>query len=338
MRKLLKITSNHGKTSYLFGTIHVNTKEVSTLPVEVETAFNSATTYVGENDFEGSTESAMREWNEKYGREQRVRNHEGYSGEASNELKKFIYSLRKILPWYMYAVLLLTFYIQEFRNGEYDLETRVSYLTHSKLEQEDRITTYLLWIISNFTTQTFLTSYMIRRYPPLLLWDLLLRNILLGHLTHNCLDMQLRTRAIESNKNVRGFQTRGEIARAAMATDILTYEEQMELLNYRVNQLPSSDMALHQLIKKYVSQDITNQPAYGPLNEQDDRITALRQRYHEAILHNRDKIMANKMQSYLCSGNAFFAVGCAHLEGIQAIIVSQGHAVEEIVLSEFSHP
>lgn len=57
------------------------------------------------------------------------------------------------------------------------------------------------------------------------------------------------------------------------------------------------------------------------------------QKYAHAILPVRDELMAQKMESHLSSGNAFFAVGTGHLKGIKAKLLAQGHTVDEVPLT-----
>lgn len=47
----------------------------------------------------------------------------------------------------------------------------------------------------------------------------------------DCLDKQLYSRAIKDHKKVLGFQTQTEMTRLLIGTDILSYNEQRELID-----------------------------------------------------------------------------------------------------------
>ncbi|MBI3547195.1 MAG: TraB/GumN family protein [Gammaproteobacteria bacterium] len=123
-------------------------------------------------------------------------------------------------------------------------------------------------------------------------------------------DLVLENLATQQNKPITGLET---ISEQIAVFNELPLEEQTLLLQETLRSYKDFDQAIEELIQAYLARDLKR---LGEITEKhepgDDR---LYQKIMDRLLVTRNTRMLTRMTSLLKQGNAFIAVGAAHLPG-----------------------
>ncbi len=244
-----EIYSRERRKSYLFGTIHINDKEVTSLPIEVKLAFDNASSIVLEADIS----------------DEHSRNHTQIIVNLANNWKKVN-----------------------------NLNGRESYST-----------------------------------TPI--FDALLQDLMpISYKLSNALDLQLLVQAKRKSKNLIFLETSEEQLIKFMGCQF-DYKQHLTYVDWKSKKDATAPYDIEQIKKDYLN-GIIRAVKY---DENTPEIVSL---YRKALIAERDQRMAESMKTYINKGNAFIAVGAAHLEGITQKLASEGYTIKTVSLSERIYP
>ncbi len=128
--------------------------------------------------------------------------------------------------------------------------------------------------------------------------------------TGEYLDLILQQRAAQQNKPVSGLETMQE---QVAVFDELPLPDQIALLRQAVQEQDSFDKDLEEMIGNYLARDIAALAEAGAKHKPDD--DRLYRSVMDRLLTRRNSRMAARLGPILREGNAFVAVGAAHLPG-----------------------
>ncbi len=128
--------------------------------------------------------------------------------------------------------------------------------------------------------------------------------------TGEYLDLILQQRAAQQNKPVSGLET---VQEQVAVFDELPLPDQIALLRQAVQEQDSFDKDLEEMIGRYLARDIAALAEAGAKHKPDD--DRLYRSVMDRLLTRRNTRMAARLGPILREGNAFVAVGAAHLPG-----------------------
>lgn len=128
--------------------------------------------------------------------------------------------------------------------------------------------------------------------------------------TGQYLDLILETRAAQQNKPIRGLET---IQEQIAVFDELSLPDQTLLLQETLRDYQEFDKAFEQLIKAYLARDLKALLEVSEKHEPGN--DAMYRKVMERLLTTRNTRMLERMTPLLKQGQAFIAVGAAHLPG-----------------------
>ena len=128
--------------------------------------------------------------------------------------------------------------------------------------------------------------------------------------TGEFLDMVLETRATKQNKPVAGLET---MAEQIAVFDDLSMPDQIALLKEAVRTGPDLEKDYGELIRAYLARDLRTLAEISDKHEPDE--DRLYRTVTDRLLTQRNTRMRQRMAPFLKQGNAFIAVGAAHLAG-----------------------
>ncbi len=137
------------------------------------------------------------------------------------------------------------------------------------------------------------------------------------------LDIYFNNLAKKQNKKIVGIET---VAEQINALNSLSYQEQLEMLQLSINDLKYGTENNSYLISYYVQQQL------------DSLLTRSKEqgmppKFFKALVTERNKRMADRMEKTMKDQSAFMAVGALHLagnEGVVALLRKKGFMVEPI--------
>jgi len=129
------------------------------------------------------------------------------------------------------------------------------------------------------------------------------------------LDLALQVRAAEKGMVVAGLETMDE---QIAVFDDLPLDEQRELLDVTLRDQAEVAGRIEALTQAYLARDLGKLRELAEADEIDN--PALHATVMRRLLTERNRRMVERMQSRLRRGNAFIAVGAAHLPGPQGLI------------------
>ncbi len=142
------------------------------------------------------------------------------------------------------------------------------------------------------------------------------------------LDLQLQEAAAAQGKAVEGLETtREQIA----VFDELSPEEQRALLEATLREQHAFEQQIEAVVQAYLARDLARLQALTEAHAAADR--ALHATVMQRLLVSRNRRMVERMQPRLKQGNAFVAVGAAHLagpEGLLALLAQRGYRVQAV--------
>ncbi len=155
------------------------------------------------------------------------------------------------------------------------------------------------------------------------------------------LDFQLSSYATKCKKSVHYLETNQSQSNILMGIDF-SYQEQRDLFDLLFNDLilnspTRADIKKlnEDLINDYLLQNIDQDVSYKSFLKSNN---PLAHRFFDKLIHQRDITMTQDMDPELQRGNAFVAVGAAHLKGIVRELQSKDYIVKPIILGERIYP
>ena len=133
--------------------------------------------------------------------------------------------------------------------------------------------------------------------------------------TGQFLDLLLKTRATLQDKPVYGLES---VKEQIAVFDDLPMEEQITLLKETLDAQDKIEAQFEELTRAYLQRDLTGLMAIT--EEQNPKTDGLSERFMDRLLDQRNIRMAERLLPRLKEGNAFIAVGAAHLPGPQGLL------------------
>jgi len=151
------------------------------------------------------------------------------------------------------------------------------------------------------------------------------------------LDRQLERFAKKNNKEIHCLESAQSAIELRMSSDF-SYEEQREFFDHQMKNFSKyKKEADDSQQKQDYLDDIIDENYMSNLKTAAAK-HELDMRFFQKLIPERDKKMLNNMDQYLQNGNAFFAVGCFHLNGITKGLTQKGYTVEAIVTGKRIYP
>jgi uncharacterized protein len=181
---------------------------------------------------------------------------------------------------------------------------------------------------------------LIKLYPPMFLIQLYLAEIYQLAMVNDSqlfLDETILHVAKKANKKISFLEEKNEQLSVISATDY-SLDEQITLFNEYLKAIAQNSLAANakDIVAAYLKGDLAS---LDDLSANDNLIdpSPLVMSYCDAIYSLRDKKMANGMKEALGEGDAFIAVGAAHINGIIARLSRQGYVIKAVTLGEKTH-
>ena len=133
--------------------------------------------------------------------------------------------------------------------------------------------------------------------------------------TGEFLDLVLETRAAKQSKPVAGLETMAE--QIAVFND-LPMPDQIALLKEAVRSQPDLETDYGELIRAYLARDLRTLAEVS--DKHDPQEDQLYRTVTDRLLTQRNVRMQQRMAPFLKQGNAFIAVGAAHLGGSKGLL------------------
>ncbi len=143
------------------------------------------------------------------------------------------------------------------------------------------------------------------------------------------LDMVLYQRATGQGKPASGLESAGE---QLAVFEGLSLQDQIELLDMTLKNLPSQPQVFEQLIEAYAADDLDRLTEIAGSDHELSRSASAR-RFMTRLNDDRNQRMAQRILPYLEQGNSFIAVGALHLagpRGILALLRQGGYTTEPV--------
>ncbi len=129
------------------------------------------------------------------------------------------------------------------------------------------------------------------------------------------LDLQLQLRATLQNKPTHGLENMRE--QIAVFND-MSMDDQVAILDSTLREYREADKLLEAMVQAYVARDLMR--IMGMMGAPTERDRLLYESVTERLLVNRNARMLERMRPRLDEGNAFIAVGAAHLAGERGLL------------------
>jgi len=133
--------------------------------------------------------------------------------------------------------------------------------------------------------------------------------------TGQFLDLMLKTRATLQDKPVYGLES---VKEQIAVFDDLPMEEQIALLRETLGAQDKIEAQFEELTRAYLQRDLAGLMAITA--KHDPKPDGLSERFMDRLLAQRNVRMAERLAPRLKEGNAFIAVGAAHLPGPQGLL------------------
>jgi uncharacterized protein YbaP (TraB family) len=143
------------------------------------------------------------------------------------------------------------------------------------------------------------------------------------------LDLVLYQRATGQGKPASGLESAGE---QLAVFEGLSLQDQIELLEMTLENLPSQPQLFERLIEAYAADDLQRLTEIASLDNEQSRSASAR-RFMIRLNDDRNRRMVQRIIPYLEQGNTFIAVGALHLagpRGILALLRQQGYTAEAV--------
>lgn len=160
---------------------------------------------------------------------------------------------------------------------------------------------------------------LIREWPPLLVMNQINRYFteeFVGDQNNNPLDHKLMEFLKEKNKPLYYLETIASQLKASI-TEIGNYESQLKIFNFHCQLgLLNKEMQLEMRQKMLVAYKKPDLDEFWRIAIPQSMPVEV-ENYYQCIMQHREKAMAQNLKTHLDRGNAFIAVGCLHLIGLE---------------------
>jgi uncharacterized protein YbaP (TraB family) len=143
------------------------------------------------------------------------------------------------------------------------------------------------------------------------------------------LDLVLYQRATGNGKPASGLESAGE---QLAVFEGLSLQDQIELLDMTLKNLPFQQQMFEQLIEAYAADDLKRLTDIAQLDHEQSRSASAR-RFMTRLNDDRNRRMVQRIIPFLEQGNTFIAVGALHLagpRGILALLRQKGYISESV--------
>jgi uncharacterized protein YbaP (TraB family) len=143
------------------------------------------------------------------------------------------------------------------------------------------------------------------------------------------LDMVLYQRATGNGKPASGLESAGE---QLAVFEGLSLQDQIELLDMTLKNLPFQQQMFERLIEAYAADDLKRLTDIAQLDHEQSQSASAR-RFMTRLNDDRNRRMVQRIIPYLKQGNTFIAVGALHLagpRGILALLRQNGYISEPV--------
>lgn len=137
------------------------------------------------------------------------------------------------------------------------------------------------------------------------------------------LDLYFHRLAKEGKKKVIGIETVDE---QLSALNVLTYQEQADMLVHEIREYEKNDNAMKDMVRFYLDQNLDS---IALQNDEDP----MPEKFYKALVTDRNKRMANRIDEFIAKQPTFIAVGALHLPGEKGVIEllrKKGFVVESV--------
>jgi uncharacterized protein YbaP (TraB family) len=141
------------------------------------------------------------------------------------------------------------------------------------------------------------------------------------------LDEALMQTAVSLDKPIFGLETMDELV---ATLENIGMEDQVEILNDTVCNHAKIISDTRKLVQLYLERDLAGITAF---NEQSHHDQATFERFMQSVIFNRNSRMLERMNGFLSKGEAFIAVGAAHLPGDRGLLnnlVKRGYKISVV--------
>jgi uncharacterized protein YbaP (TraB family) len=124
------------------------------------------------------------------------------------------------------------------------------------------------------------------------------------------LDEYLQEKAKDLNMKVKGLET---IKEQMSVLDQLSVEEQAKMLVEQIQNIEEERKEMHRMANIYASQDLDSIYSFVQTPEMEGE-------FGDAMIKDRNIIMANRLEKLILSESVFCAIGAAHLPGDNGVL------------------
>ena len=158
-------------------------------------------------------------------------------------------------------------------------------------------------------------------------------------LPRDALDAQLQLNAKWSGKRIGYLESLEEQVTATTGYH-LNILEQIEFYRFITSELDKGRRfpTMEDTERAYQQQDIQKMQDMQRVFSTTSTVPEPVRRYYDGCTIARDLKMAERMKPYLNNGNAFVAVGAAHLKGITDQLQTEGYTIEAVALGKRRYP
>ncbi|MBC7451267.1 MAG: TraB/GumN family protein [Cytophagales bacterium] len=165
-------------------------------------------------------------------------------------------------------------------------------------------------------------ALLINKIKPVFISALISENLLPSE-KKKPLDLYLQDYASEKGKKIGGIESFEE---QISVINMIPVQEQADMLVEQIKHIKEEKVLMEEMLQIYLSEDLDS---LNVLVAED----TLSEEFNEAILDNRNKVMAERMIEYMNKTSCFFAVGAAHLAGEKGLIIllrNNGYTVRPV--------
>lgn len=295
MAVLIKVTSKDGKkTSYLYGTLHLNDPEIMLFSAEAKAAFNQAKYFVGEH--KEKSKSSINEEMKNQAASWWQKQHEKYGDDIGfSKAHKFVMT---------------------------------GILAGDKLSDSSELASDLFSMLEAIELEI---DNMISGTTPVGLAVILSAastGIAEQELSGEGLDNLLLNEAEKQKKTIVGLESIQEQVNVCLSPTLDLYE-QMACYNYMVQRIiEKEDIRFTELKKAYLARDL--EKIYQLAHTVPPNIPDEYKQYLKLVLDDRDVLYSKRLVDHVNQGGGFIAVGVAHLLPIMESLKEQGCKVEVV--------
>jgi len=162
------------------------------------------------------------------------------------------------------------------------------------------------------TTESGIPENMLKKFKP---WGIVMLLSMPPTKTGQFLDLTLYQQAIAQGKTIKGLET---VEEQLAVFDTLPETEQVEILRDTLENRHHFKQMFDELLTAYLKRELGTLLQLSHKYGSSD--TKIVQQMEERLINDRNRLMANRMQSILKKGNGFIAIGALHLPGKKGVL------------------